>query len=259
MRGALQNAQKQRPLSREISFISLILSNFWYNERKASRRQGYVPGMEVTAHRNVGFLARQNVLAENDGSFTSYDAIVNELKADAEGEPEVRREELNWDEVALSGGMALAGSFVSLTSPNGAVGGGMLKGFEIYGGVNLFSTKAKAEVAFRSFAPEDFGKIHIDLRDEIEGRLIFLPALRDKINLRMGMGLTMRYMDIEGRFRGITERAEARTPASSLILGFDHRLSQNVSVGPDLAYRSAINDSFDKSAWDAAIRLNAQF
>jgi len=203
-------------------------------------------------------LCATNVRAEDDGSFTSYEAIVNELKADAEDFPEPVQDELGWDEVALSAGMSVATSFISITSPNGATGGGMLKGFEIFTGANLFSKKARAEIGFRTFAPEDFGKVHVDLR-EFEARLIFLPVLRDKLTMRMGLGLTARYMDIDGRAGGVSEHHEATTPASAIILGVERRLSKAVTVGPDIAYRSALSDSFDKSAWDAAIRLNATF
>ncbi len=206
----------------------------------------------------IAILSSTNVWADEDGSYTNYDAIVNELKADAEDRPEPVVEGLGWDEVALSAGMSVATSFISITAPNGATGGGMLKGFEIFTGANLFSKSARGEIGFRSFAPEDFGKVHVDLR-EFEARLIFLPPLRDKLTMRMGLGLTARYMDIDGRTNGKSEHSEAMTPATALILGLEHRLSRAVTVGPDIAYRSALSDSFDKSAWDAAIRLNASF
>lgn len=198
------------------------------------------------------------VQAADDESFVSYDAIVNELQADADDVPPPPEEQLNWDEVALHGGMGIVTSFVSLTAPNGASGGGMMKGFEAHFGANLFSKKARAEFAFRNFAPEDFGNLHVDLK-EFEARLIFLPVLAYKTLLRMGAGLTTRYMDIDGRANGTWAHDEATTPATSLILGAERRLSKAVSIGPDFAYRSALNDSFDKSSWDAAIRLNATF
>jgi hypothetical protein len=199
-----------------------------------------------------------NVWAEDDGSFTNYDAIVNELKADAEYNPEPLRDELGWEEVAISGGMALATSFISITAPNGASGGGMLNGFELFGGANLFSKKARGEIGIRSFAPGEFGKVNVNLR-EIEARLMFLPVLREKLTMRMGMGITARYMDVDGQVNGVSVRSEATTPASALILGLERKLSPAITIGPDLAYRSALTASFDKSAWDAAIRLNATF
>ena len=204
------------------------------------------------------WIVATNVWADEDGSYVNYDSIVNELKADAEDVPSPTPDPLGWEEVALHGGMSIATAFLSVTAPNGATGTGMLKGFEAHAGANLFSRQARAEIAFRSFAPEDFGKVHVDLR-EIEARLMFLPVLRDKMLLRMGFGLAARYMDIDGRQGGNTVHSEATTPSSALIIGFEKQLSPAVSVGPDLAYRSALTDSFDKSSWDAAIRLNATF
>lgn len=199
-----------------------------------------------------------NVWAEDDGSFTNYDTIVNELKADAEYNPEPVRDELGWDEVAISGGMALATSFISITAPNGATGGGMLNGFELFTGANLFSKKARGEIGIRSFAPGEFGRVNVNLR-ELEARLIFLPVLGERLTMRMGIGLTARYMDIDGQANGVSVRSEATTPASAVILGLERKLSRAISIGPDLAYRSSLTASFDKSAWDAAIRLKATF
>ncbi|NJM10452.1 MAG: hypothetical protein HC883_06290 [Bdellovibrionaceae bacterium] len=163
-----------------------------------------------------------NVLAQDDQSFVNYESIVNELKADAEDFPMPAEAELGWDEVALHGGLSIASSFIFITAPNGASGGGMLKGFEAHAGANLFSREARAELAFRSFTPEDFGKVHVDLK-EIEARLIFLPVLRNKLLLRMGFGLTMRFMDIDGRRDGQSSHSEASTPSSSLIVGLERK------------------------------------
>jgi len=214
--------------------------------------------LKVTAL-TLAILCTTNVWANyDDDSFVNYDSIISELKASAEDVPEVVQNPLGWDEVAIHGGMSIATSFVSITAPNGAFGGGMMKGFEAHIGMNLFSRVARAELAYRSFAPEDFGKVHVDLR-EVEARLIFLPVLQDKLLLRMGFGLTARYMEIDGRHNGESVHSEATTPASSVIVGVERKLSPAVSVGPDIAYRSALTDSFDKSSWDAAIRLNATF
>ncbi len=196
-----------------------------------------------------------NVWAQDEESFTNYEAIVNELKASADYEPPRTEPDLNWDEVALQGGMSIVTSFVNINAPGSGSGSGMLKGFEAHAGANLFTRQVRGEIAFRTFAPEDLsGGLHVNLR-ELETRLIFLPVLADKMLLRMGFGFTARYMDLDAK----TFHGSETTPASALILGFEHKLSRAVSVGPDIAYRSALSDTFDKSAWDAAIRLNASF
>lgn len=207
---------------------------------------------------SLTILCATNVWAEEDESFVNFERIVTELKADADDMPNETEEHPEWNEVSIFGGMAIATSFISVTAPNGANGGGMLKGFEAFVGASLLTPQARAELAFRNFAPEDFGKVHVNLR-EFEARLVFLPVLQKKTSLRMGFGLTARKMDIDGRHNNSSEHSEATTPASALIMGLEHKVSRSVSVGPDVAYRSALSDSFDKSAWDAAIRLNATF
>ncbi|HMN69280.1 MAG TPA: hypothetical protein PKC28_12125 [Bdellovibrionales bacterium] len=199
------------------------------------------------------------VRAEDD-SYTSYDSIVSELKADAEDSPAEPKENLSWENVAYAAGMSLATSYVNVSAPNGGNGSGLLKGFEIHGGMNLGTKNARGEVAFRNFTPESLGgTVSADLT-EFEGRLMFLPELRDQITMRMGFGLGMRSMEIRSRGAAGWETFSASSAASGLILGMEKRLSGAVTIGPDLAYRSRLAiGTFDKSSWDAVIRLNAIF
>jgi hypothetical protein len=199
-----------------------------------------------------------NVRASEDGSYTNYDAIVNELKASADEHEAPQTPDLNWDEVALQGGLSfvVATPSVAISSPNGTLTANslFLKGFEAHIGANLFSKKVRGEVAFRNFVPEDFGSTQAKLR-ELQARLMFLPPIQDKNYLRMGFGLGVRSMDVTiGSYS-----TSATTPAASLILGFEHKFTRTISVGPDIAYYSPLNDSFDKSSFDGAIRLNASF
>lgn len=200
-----------------------------------------------------------NVAAEGDESFVTYDSIVSELKATAE-EPEPVRDDLNWEEVAIHGGVGFATSFMTVQSPEGVEGSGVLKGFAAHIGANLFSRKARAELTFRNYAQESLASdLDVNLR-EFELALIFLPVLTAKTKLRMGGGLAARFMDLSVRSGTGWISRESSTPGSSLRLGFEHKLSNQISIGPDLAYRSTMNtETFDKSAWDASFRLNATF
>jgi hypothetical protein len=199
-----------------------------------------------------------NVWGTEDGSYTNYDAIVNELKASADEHEAPQEPDLNWDEVALQGGLSFVVSSpsVSIPSPEGRLTANslFLKGFEAHVGANLFSKRVRGEVAFRNFVPEDFGSTMAKLR-ELQARLMFLPPIQDKNYLRMGFGLSVRNMDVTiGDYS-----ASTTTPAASLILGFEHKFTHTISVGPDIAYYSPLNDSSDKSSFDGAIRLNASF
>jgi len=198
-----------------------------------------------------------NVWAYDDESYSNYDSIVNELKASAEERQTPEHPDLNWDEVALQGGLSFVTSVpsVALSGVNGTKTASMLlKGFEAHAGANLFSKRVRGELAFRNFVPEDLGSTQVKLR-ELQARIVFLPPIQDKYFLRMGFGLGARYMDVN--LGG--NRASTTTPAASLILGFEHKFTHTISIGPDIAYYSPLNDSFDKSSFDGAIRLNASF
>lgn len=199
-----------------------------------------------------------NVLADEDDSFVGYDSIVNELKASQQEVVSTPKEdEMAWDEVALHGDLGLGTSIISVTTPDGSAASGVLKGVHIGVGANLFSPKARAELAFTNYTPEHLnGGMKIDLR-EFEMRFVLLPVTSEKMLFRMGTGLAARYMNIN--VNGATNY-KSSTPVSVFLLGFERKLAKNVYLGPDLSYRSAlISDTFDKAAWDATIRINALF
>ena len=177
---------------------------------------------------SAAMLAATNVWAIDEESFVEYDAIVNELKASADHTPAMMTDDLDWEDVAITGGMSLVTSYVHIVAPNGMSGSGLLKGFEAHGGANLFTKKARAELAFRNFAPEEFrSTFQADLK-EFEARVVLLPALRDKLLLRMGFGLTVRYMDINTRNAKGSENFSSSAAASSMLVGMEHRLSKAV-------------------------------
>lgn len=196
-----------------------------------------------------------NVWAYEDESYTSYDSIVNELKASADDNSAPEQPDLNWDEVSLHVGMAYVNSVPDISIPGDSATFGMINGFEVHTGANLFSKKVRGEIAFRNFMPADIGSGRLKLR-ELQARVLALPPINDSNLLRMGFGLSARYMDIDF---GPEFNGSATTPAANLILGFEHRFTRSIAVGPDLAYYSPMATTFDKSSWDGAIRLNATF
>ena len=194
-------------------------------------------------------------------SYTGYDSIVNELKANSDDVPAPRvRENLDWEDVAIHAGVAIAGSYVSVSSPQRISGAGLLKGLELDFGMNLFSRVLRAEGAFSNYAQEELdSSLKADLK-QFELRLIYLPRLRDGMTVRFGGGIAARYMNLESRVDGKWVNAEATTPSSLLLTGLEQRVSKNISFGPELSYRSTlVSDTFDKSSWDASFRLNATF
>ena len=201
------------------------------------------------------------VLAEDDGSYTSYDSIVSELRASADDRPPVlSSDDFSWDEVAIHGGIGLATSWASVSTPNGMVGSGLMKGLTLNFGTNLFTRKLRAEGAFSSYAQEGFTEGLKASLKEFELRLIYMAAMNAKTSLRFGLGIAARYLTLDAAPAGRWENFQSSTPSSVAMIGFERKITPTVAVGPDLSYRSAlISETLDKSAWNASFRLNATF
>lgn len=210
----------------------------------------------------LSFAATTNVWADDD-SYSSYDSIVSDLQALANEAPPVI--ETDWEDVAMQGGMSfvtslltfspsLPGARIEMTS--------FLTGIEGHVGSNLFSKQVRAEFAARIFFPKETGnETQVNMK-ELDGRMVFLPRLNSRTLIRMGLGMGMRFIDIEGRNPSEvgTYSQSASGLASNIFLGFERKVGKTIAVGPDLAYRSSLSsDSIVKSSWDAAIRLNATF
>lgn len=199
-----------------------------------------------------------NVWAEDDeDSYTNYDAIVAELKASAEiPEAKPTSEDMNWDDVAIHAGAGVSTSFVHVTNEEGLTMSGLMKGLEAHLGVNLFTRKARAEGVFRSFAHDELSANSMADLKEFELGVVYTPQLQDRLLLRVGGGITARYLNVQNGGQSI----RYTTPASSFLLGMERKVTPTMSVGPDLAYRSAmISDTADKTSWNASLRLNATF
>lgn len=197
---------------------------------------------------------------EDDESFSNYESIVSELKTSAEDTPIVR-EEIDWDAVAMHGGLGVVASYVNLEMPEmNRSSSGVLKGFEAHFGFNLFKKEARGEAIFRNYAHDGMSnRVAADMR-ELELRIVFLPVLKDKMLLRMGGGLSQRFVDILIRDPGFETRRSWSTPHYSLLLGFERKVAKTVSLGPDFSHHAPLDaSSYSKSSWDASFRLNATF
>lgn len=207
-------------------------------------------------------MAATNVWAAEDDSYSSYEQIVSELSANANDAPPVVQ--ADWDDVAVQGGLSLVTSYINVGidfQGQGSIeSSGLMTGFEGHAGSNLFSRSVRGEFAARVFIPKELSGVdQINMKD-LEGRIVFLPRLRDRLAVRMGLGLGMRFVDVEGRSPLGSYARSSSALGSSVFLGFEKKLSPTVAIGPDVSYRASMNsDSIDKSSWDAAIRLNATF
>jgi len=199
------------------------------------------------------------VLAQESESYSHYDDIVAELKASAEDPVPPAANRLEWDDVAMHGGIGLASSYTHLIFP--MAGGvmetsGLLMGFELHGGMNLFSRVARLEVAFRNFPQKQITpEVAVKAKD-YEGRLLFVPQIFTRTSLRMGTGLSLHEVNVSSLDGTYSERPWRY----SVLLGLERKVAESVSLGPDFSYRAPLaSATFEKSSWDASFRLNATF
>lgn len=199
-----------------------------------------------------------NVWADEDDSYTNYDALVNELKSSAEDYQPMRPAPAAT--LDIQGGLGITASYVSLEMPGIVNSSGLLKGFVAHVAATPFGKDVRLEAAFRNFAHDGLSnQAAADLR-ELETSVVFLPVLQDKMNLRMGAGLSERFFDVRVRQTGQEIQKSWATPYYSLMLGFERKVAKTVSVGPDLAHHAPLDaSSYSKSSWDASFRLNATF
>lgn len=197
---------------------------------------------------------------DDEESFTSYESIVSELKASTEQMKPAPIVEDPWDQVGIYAGLGLATSSISAEVPGLPPSSGLLKGLQAHFGIDLFTKYLRAEGAFRTFAQEPLSGSAYGSLKEFELRGVFVPAPYGKNLIRLGTGLSARYLDIKSRGVAARKTYEATTPASVFFLGLERKIAQNIAFGPDISYRSAlIEETFDKIAWDLCLKLNANF
>ncbi len=201
------------------------------------------------------------VWAEEDGSFTNYEAIIKDLKTSANETPlTVPTKDYDWEDVAIHAGAAVAGSWVAVNGPDQAGGSGLLKGIEVNFGINLFSKSVIAEGAYLNFAEENLNpQLKTDLK-EFELRLVYCTRLQDDVHLRLGAGLAARYLTVDSYANSHWSTTQYTSPSSVFLLGVERKISKILTFGPEISYRAAIgSDTFDRSSVDGSLRLNATF
>lgn len=198
---------------------------------------------------------------ENDENTIDYDSIVRELSTSSSryktpagyaGDPLAN--------VMFHGGVAYTTSYVVIDPEFGAKLNGVLKGVEFNFGIDLLSRYWVAEGSVRSYQPENLDRnTQISLR-EFDLRVVYNDDLNQAMKYRLGTGLSSRYLTFKSRIPSEVVRDRYTTPSSIIFAGAQLSLSDKVSIGPDIAYRSAlVDDTVDKKSFDANIKLNAHF
>ena len=186
-----------------------------------------------------------------------YNSIVNELSSSTawppEGDP--------LDSVKLHAGLGMATSYVNVEPEHGKTVGGLLAGIETSFGIDLLSNYWLAEGSVRSFNNDHLTRGTIVGLKEFDLKVIYHDTLASQFSYRFGTGLAARYLTLSSTLgERLTDQERYTTPSAIFLVGLSARISGMISVGTDFSLRTAmISDTVDKTALNAALRLDAQF
>lgn len=182
-----------------------------------------------------------------------YDDIVSELNQTKR----VRKKGSAFDAIEFHLSVAYISSYLTLTPRSSKALTGFMGGYEASLGIDLFDPDWVSEMAIRTFQKSELNEqTKVSLR-EFDLRLVYRPKLSSNSRMRLGLGLTGRYLSLV--HPEILEE-EFTTPSSILFLGSQVQLLNSLSLGMDLSYRSAmIEDTIDKSAFEGAVRAELHF
>src|SRR5690606_25331890 len=111
----------------------------------------------------------------------------------------------------------------------------------------------------RSFASESYSSSSIALR-EFDLRFVHRTPLSRHTDVRLGAGMSARYLTFGAVPANSGLKSEYSTPASLFLLGFSVRFNSTIGLAGDLSMRSRmINDTIDRGSFDAALRLTGTF
>lgn len=200
-----------------------------------------------------------NLALSQDEGLVGYDSIIQELSSNTYRAPS-RTSGMSLDQVKLHTGLALATSFITIRPEQGGYVTGFLRGVEFNFGIDLLSDEWLAEVAVRSYQPDDLEiDTQVSMR-EFDLKVTYEPRLGRALKGRFSGGLAARYLRFISRNQENILNDRYSTPASLISTGLQLSLSRVLSLGSDISYRAAlIDDSVDRSSVDATIRMNAEF
>ncbi len=122
-------------------------------------------------------------------------------------------------------------------------------------GVDVLNSSWGLEGSYANFGTQNLANSQIKLREfNIKG--LYKPSLNKTWSMRMGLGVSSRFLDINN-----PQTSESyKTPSGLFLFGLDSYVSQFVSVGADLSFKTAmIHETIDKNSVDLAFRVDTHF
>lgn len=128
-------------------------------------------------------------------------------------------------------------------------------GLSINFGVDVLSTRWGLEGTYSNFGTQNTNDTKIKLREySIKG--LFKPSINKTWSMRMGLGVSSRFLDINN-----ARTSESyKTPSGLFLFGIQSYISQFVSVGADVSFKTAmISETIDNNSVDLSFRVDTHF
>lgn len=191
-----------------------------------------------------------------------FEVFTEELKSQRDSYRSQNRSKLNsidfadpLDSVQIHLGVGQIQSSQNLQMQSGAGSVVYQTGLQVTLGIDLFDPTWVAEGTVRSFEGRGLSGLgsSANLRaNDFDLRIVKRGSLAGSLWWRVGGGLSARTLDLNGQ--------EYRSPSSLGLLGLQQKIGDSMSVGCDLAGRSALTqDTIDRGSVDITIRLDAHF
>ena len=202
--------------------------------------------------------------AGDDDENMGYDAIINQLNRENNkaqfGATRAKQAGLPgadpFDNVWIHAGVGIAALTQTISFADGSQYFMNQRGVQAALGIDLFSENWMAEGTARSFGESEEGTTRSTVQ-EFELRIIFKDRITRKANIKLGAGISGRYLTLK---RLGLDTIEYTTPMSVATTGVDFYVNDRFSVGADINGRFAmIGETLDHSSYDATLRMDTHF
>jgi hypothetical protein len=202
--------------------------------------------------------------ASEEEDYVSYEKIVDDLQSRTKKQPASQSSTRYssgrdpFENVWIHAGVGIAQTTQNIDLPNGATVYMAGRGVQATLGIDILGPNLSAEGSVRNFGESEDSPMGVATKTALkEFDLKVLVKTREgRFGFKGGGGLSARYMTV----RSGLETFDITTPASVLQVGGDFYLSQTVSLGVDLAVRTAmITETFDRTSYDGTLRLDTHF
>lgn len=209
--------------------------------------------------------------AETSSSEWGYEDIVNQLT-----QPEATSKTRVYDNskdpfanVLLHAGVGFITSSITVIPESGTEFQSYLRGIEASMSVDLFHQNWAAEGAVRAFGTQRNDEGEYSLK-EFDLKIVYRDHLAYKTKWKTGIGVAARYLHFtdlnspsaqeDSQSFAESKNYKYTTPATIFFLGLEGYLTKTLSLGAEVAYRSAmIDETADKKAIEASIKVETHF